>query len=68
MESRMTENDKTGGERRSGGEKPDSTGPNARPRDDTIAQTAPGIPDDSSLPVELDPQEEKDIEKSIRNL
>ncbi len=48
--------------------KPDSTGPNARPRDETIAQTGPGIPDDTSAPVEISPEEEKNIEKSIRSL
>jgi hypothetical protein len=50
------------------GEKPDSTGPNARPRDETIAQTGPGIPDDTSSPVEVTPEEEKNIEKSIRSI
>ena len=48
--------------------KPDSTGPNARPRDETIAQTGPGIPDDTSAPVEITPEEEKRIEKSIRSM
>ena len=28
--------------------KPDSTGTNSRPRNETIAQTGPGIPDDTS--------------------
>lgn len=27
-----------------------SNGPNARPKDETIAQTGPGLPDDSSPP------------------
>jgi hypothetical protein len=49
-------------------EKPDSTGPNARPRDETIAQTGPGIPDDTSAQVEISPEEEKNIEKSIRSM
>ena len=48
--------------------KPDSTGPNARPRNDTIAQTGPGFPDDSSRPIEIDPEEEKRIERNIRSL
>jgi hypothetical protein len=55
------------GQGRDAREKPDSTGPNARPRDETIAQTGPGIPDDTSTPVEVTPEEEKNIEKSIRS-
>ena len=50
------------------GQNPDSTGPNSRPRDETIAQTGPGIPDDTSAPVEVTPEEEKRIEKSIRTM
>ena len=49
-------------------ERPDSTGPNARPRDDTIAQTGEGIPDDSGRPVQVDEEEAKRIEQSIRKL
>ena len=48
--------------------KPDSTGANSRPRDETIAQTGPGIPDDTSSQVEITPEEEKNIEKSIRSM
>jgi hypothetical protein len=48
--------------------KPDSTGPNARPRQESIAQTAPGIPDDTAGAVEISPEEEKRIEKSIRSM
>ena len=48
--------------------RPDSTGTNARPRDETIAQTGPGIPDDASSQVEISPDEEKNIEKSIRSM
>jgi hypothetical protein len=59
-----TDQDEGGPERR----KPDSTGPNARPSNDTISQTGPGIPDDTSRPVEIDPDEEKRIEESIRSL
>ncbi len=55
-------------QRSAGKGKPDSTGPNSRPRDDTIAQTGPGIPDDASSPVEVTPEEEKTIEKSIRDM
>lgn len=31
-----------------------STGPNARPRNESIGQTGPGVPDDSSRPVDVD--------------
>ena len=48
--------------------KPDSTGTNSRPRDETIAQTGPGIPDDSSDPVEVDPAAEKRIAEKIRSM
>jgi hypothetical protein len=48
--------------------KPDSTGTNSRPRDETIAQTGPGIPDDTSSQVEISPEEEERIEKRIRFL
>lgn len=48
--------------------KPDSTGTNSRPRDETIAQTGPGVPDDSSEPVEIDPGTEKRIEEKIRSM
>jgi hypothetical protein len=58
--------DRASGQR--GREKPDSTGTNSRPRDETIAQTGPGIPDDTSSQVEVDPEEEKNIEKSIRSM
>ena len=56
------------GQRSGPGEKPDSTGPNARPRDETIAQTGPGIPDDTSAPVEVTPEEERNIEESLRSI
>jgi hypothetical protein len=49
-------------------ERPDSTGPNARPRDTTIAQTGEGIPDDSGRPVQVDEAEAKRIEEKIRAL
>ena len=32
-----------------------STGPNARPLDDTLAETGPGVPDDAVTPGELGP-------------
>lgn len=48
--------------------RPDSTGPNARPREDTIAQTGEGIPDDSGRPVQVDEREAERIEEKIRTL
>ena len=59
-------NDDTAGRKQD--RKPDSTGTNSRPRDETIAQTGPGIPDDTSQQVEISPEEEKNIEKSIRSM
>ena len=46
----------------------DSTGPNARPRQDTISQTGAGLPDDTGQPVDIDPAEEARLEKAIREL
>lgn len=64
----MPEGTKSSQGSESGAAKPDSTGPNARPRNDTISQTGPGIPDDSSHQVEISPKEEKAIEKSIKEM
>ncbi len=64
----MAERNRDTTERQRSDRKPDSTGPNARPRDETIAQTGPGIPDDTSAQVEISPEEEKNIEKSIRSM
>ena len=47
---------------------PISGGTNARPLDESIAQTESGIPDDSSHPVEISDEEQKAIEKKIRDL
>ena len=44
---------------------PISNGPNARPRDESIASTAVGLPDDSSSPVDIDPEEEKRIAEKL---
>lgn len=41
-------------------------GVNARPLDETISQTGPGFPDDTSHPVEIDPEEEKALERAIK--
>lgn len=43
-----------------------SDGPNARPRDETISQTGPGLPDDTSQPVEITPEEEARIAERIQ--
>jgi hypothetical protein len=59
-------NDDTAGRKQA--RKPDSTGTNSRPRDESIAQTGPGIPDDTSSQVEISPEEEENIEKSIRSM
>ena len=42
-----------------------STGPNARPRDEPIGQSAGGEPDDSSKAVEITPEEEAKIADKI---
>ncbi|MGV4791758.1 hypothetical protein [Rhizobium sp. F40D2] len=42
-----------------------STGTNARPRDETIAESGPGIPDDSGRLVELTDAEIKRVEASL---
>lgn len=44
-----------------------SNGPNARPRDEPIGQTEGGIPDDSSKPVDISPDEEAKIAEKILN-
>jgi hypothetical protein len=58
----MADNDRTNAV------KPESNGANARPLDESIAQTERGIPDDSSTPVEISPEEEAAIEKKIRSI
>ena len=48
-----------------------STGPNARPLDEPIAGTAPGIPDDSLAPGEKElpePPDDEQVEKAAENL
>ena len=45
-----------------------STGTNSRPLNDTIGQAGPGIPDDSSEPVELDPAEAERLARKIRSM
>jgi hypothetical protein len=53
----MSDKDKTDGAFR----RPISNGTNARPRDEPIGQSGRGLPDDSSEPVEITPEEEKRI-------
>ena len=43
-----------------------STGPNARARNETIAQTATGLPNDSSRPVEIDDEEVRRVEEKLK--
>lgn len=45
---------------------PELGGINARPLDETISQSGPGLPDDTSHPVEIDPKEERALERAIR--
>ena len=46
-------------------EKPISNGPNARARDEPVGQSEHGLPDDSSKPVEITPEEEAKIARKI---
>jgi hypothetical protein len=47
-------------------EPPISDGQSYRPRDETIAQTGRGLPNDTGEPVEVDEAEAERIEKKIR--
>ncbi|WCS26986.1 hypothetical protein LOK46_09280 [Methylobacterium sp. NMS14P] len=49
-------------------EPPLSDGPSGRPRDETIAQTGRGLPNDTGRPVEVDEAEAARIERKIRDL
>jgi hypothetical protein len=42
-----------------------STGPNSRPRNESIAQTAPGQPDDTSSPVDVDDKEVERVREKL---
>ena len=44
---------------------PISDGPNARPRDESIAQSAEGLPNDTSKPIEVDALEEQRIREKL---
>jgi hypothetical protein len=47
-------------------EPPISDGQSGRPRDETIAQTGRGLPNDTGRPVEVDEAEAARIEQKIR--
>lgn len=47
-------------------EPPISNGQSGRPRDETIAQTGPGLPNDTGRPVEIDEDEARRIEEKLR--
>ena len=42
-----------------------STGPNARPRETTIAQTGEGLPDDTSTPIAVDEREVERVRQKL---
>ncbi|GGD92851.1 hypothetical protein GCM10011390_09470 [Aureimonas endophytica] len=56
--------DKRDAERRDGEHR--TAGTNARPLDETIAQTGGGLPDDTSEQVEVQPEEMKRMGDQIR--
>lgn len=43
-----------------------TTGPNDRPKDETIAQTGPGLPDDTSLPLDATDEQIERAKESLR--
>lgn len=43
-----------------------TTGPNDRPKDETIAQTGPGLPDNTSQPVEATDEQIERAKESLR--
>ena len=47
-------------------EPPISNGQSGRPRDETIAQTGAGLPNDTGQPVEIDEDEARRIEEKLR--
>ena len=44
---------------------PISNGVNARPRDESIAQSAGGLPDDTGRPIRLDQAEEQRMKEKL---
>lgn len=49
-------------------DEPISNGQNARPRDESIAGTAKGLPNDTGKGVEIDEAEAKAMEEKLRKL
>ncbi len=49
-------------------EPPISNGQSGRPRDETIAQTGAGLPNDTGEPIQIDADEVRRIEEKIRTL
>lgn len=49
-------------------EPPISNGQSGRPRDETIAQTGAGLPNDTGEPVRIDADEVRRIEEKIRRM
>jgi hypothetical protein len=45
-----------------------TTGLNDRPRDSTIAQSGPGLPDDSGEPIEVTADDEEKIGRKLEEL
>jgi hypothetical protein len=43
-----------------------TTGANDRPRNSSIAQTAPGLPDDTSRPVEISDEEVERVARKLK--
>ncbi|WP_246329308.1 hypothetical protein [Chthonobacter rhizosphaerae] len=64
-EATMARSPDTGSDRQDGRPEKITTGPNDRPRDETIAQSGEGIPDDSGPPLEIDPEEERRIAEQL---
>ena len=42
-----------------------SDGPNSRPRDASIGQSAAGLPDDTGAPIDVDPEEEERMRDAL---
>jgi hypothetical protein len=45
-----------------------STGLNDRPKDSTIAQSGPGLPDDSGTPIEVTDQDAEKLRQNLEDL
>ena len=44
-----------------------TTGANDRPKDETIAQTGPGLPDDTTRPVDVSEEEVERARQKLEN-